>query len=144
MYKKSKTLKIIRQALEGGAQIGPALTRAGVRSYTTLERWRNRPIVDRYIMACLNRCDKRRVSAVEDALFKKLIEGNAAPAEYIFFLTNRASDKWKDRRAMPSLIANASATSEAIVDPTTARRRISRNMRIIQDLGLGSEPAGQG
>jgi hypothetical protein len=145
MFKKSKTLKIIRQQLEAGSQLGVALKTAGVRSYYTLNRWRqHKPRIDRYITECILRCDNRRVVAVEDALFKKLIDRKASPAEYIFFLTNRAADKWKDRRAMPSLIASASATSEATIDPTTARKRIARNMRIIQELGLGSEQAGQG
>ena len=99
MYKKSEKLKLIRRELEAGNNLAVAIRRAGMRSYTTIEKWRKkRPLIDRYLSACIDRKDTRRINTVEDALFKSAIEGNTTAQ--IFFLTNRAPDKWKDRRAV--------------------------------------------
>ena len=98
MFKKSLTLRKIRQGLEDAQCLGVALRNAGLKSYTTIERWRKRPMIDRYIEACINKSGTRRINAVEDALFKSAVGGNTTAM--IFFLTNRYSERWQDRRNM--------------------------------------------
>lgn len=44
--------------------------------------------------------DEQRVDAIESRFTTRLIEGKAHPIEYIFYLTNRAPDRWKDKRAL--------------------------------------------
>ena len=92
MYKKSEKLKSIRQSLESGTLLGVAIRNAGLKSAYTLGLWRKRPLIDRYIKTCQEKCEVRRVKAVEDALFKSAIEGNTTAM--IFFLTNRSIGEW--------------------------------------------------
>jgi hypothetical protein len=98
MYKKSKVLRIIRKEMEQGAALGTAQVRAGLRSPATLDRWRNRPLIEKYVTACINRKDSVRIKMVEDSLLKAAIDGNTTAI--IFFLTNRAPDVWADKRAV--------------------------------------------
>ncbi len=78
MFKKSEKLKLIRQGLESGKLLGPSIRDAGMLSYTTIERWRKeRPLINRYFTACINKMEGRRNDAVVDSLFKQAaIEGN--------------------------------------------------------------------
>lgn len=39
--------------------------------------------------------EEKRVDAVEKAFLKKLLSGEASAACYVFYLCNRASDRWK-------------------------------------------------
>lgn len=101
MLKKSKILHDIRQHLTNGCLLSVAIDKAGVKSRQTIQNWRVKsPRIDRYIIACMNRSDDKRVSAVEDKAFQRLIAGEANAAEYIFYLTNRRPERWKDRRAV--------------------------------------------
>ena len=94
MHKKSQVLRIIRRELENGNLLIPAIIRSGLKSDQTLRNWREkRPRIDRYISACLNKSDRKRIAMVEDAQFKAAINGSTKAQE--FFLTNRASDRWK-------------------------------------------------
>jgi hypothetical protein len=47
---------------------------------------------------CVEVSDERRLSIVEDSLLKACQEGNVTAM--IFFLTNRASKRWADKRAV--------------------------------------------
>jgi len=95
MLKKSKILHGIRLSLEEGSLLTVAWRKAGLNSSATLHRWRKEsPRIDRYIKACQEKSNDRRVAAVEDAYFKKLIDGKGSAADYIFWLTNRCPDRW--------------------------------------------------
>ena len=76
MFKKSKVMRDIRKGLEDAQCLGVAIRNSGLKSYTTIERWRKRPLIDRYFNACINKSDKRRNDAVVDSLFKQAINGN--------------------------------------------------------------------
>ena len=95
MLKKSKVLHDIRLNLEQGSLLTVAWRKAGLKSSYTLHSWRKKnPRIDRFIKACQEHSNDKRVSAVEDALFKKLIDGKGSAADYIFWLTNRCPDRW--------------------------------------------------
>lgn len=92
MYKKSKKLKIIREIIEKGSGVYNACKTAGI-SPVTLWMWRKKDNrVERYITALMD----HRISLVEDALYKGAITGNTVAQ--IFFLKNRAGDKWADKQ----------------------------------------------
>lgn len=101
MLKKSKVLREIRKYLEEGNLLTIAWQKAGIKSPWTLHSWRKKySRIDNYIVACLTRSDDKRVSAVEDKFYQRLLAGEASEAGYIFFLTNRIPERWKDRRAV--------------------------------------------
>lgn len=96
MYKKLEKLKLIRRSLEAGNLLGIALRSCGIRSYYTLDLWRQKNTrIDKYITACLAKQNDKRIDAVEDAHFKKMIDGSGSAADYIFYLCNRRPKKWK-------------------------------------------------
>lgn len=99
MHIKSKVLKALRAEMENGTQLLVAERRAGLRSTQTLHKWRKTwPRIDRYVQACFERCERKRTGIVEDALLKAASEGNTTAM--IFWLTNRAPDRWADKRAV--------------------------------------------
>ena len=96
MYKKSKVLKIIRKEMERGTALDLAINRAGINNRATVHYWRkNRPLIDRYILKCILNNRDIRDDSVEDAWFKKLIEGRGSAADYEFYLCNRRPNRWK-------------------------------------------------
>ena len=96
MFKKSEKLKLIRKSLEDAQCLGVAIRNAGMKSYTTIDRWRKeRPLIDRYLTACSAKSENRRVDAVIDSLFKTALSGNVAAI--CFYLKNKAG--WKDDNA---------------------------------------------
>ncbi len=97
MYKKSRVLKELRRALLEGAQLKIACVRAGLKNEGTLFVWRKRKMIDGYVSECMRRGNEKRTDAVEDGLFKSLIESRASAAAYEFYLTNRRPEKWKKR-----------------------------------------------
>lgn len=103
MYKKSEKLRLIRQGLESGKLLGQSIRDAGMKSYTTIDRWRSRPIIDRYFKACISKMDNRRNDAVVDSLFKQAVNGNVgAIAIYLKFKMG-----WKDTPTFVNEIHNA-------------------------------------
>lgn len=103
MFKKSEKLKLIREGLESGKLLGPSIRDAGMRSYTTIERWRKeRPLIDRYFNVCLNKMEGRRNDAVVDSLFKQAIAGN--PTCIIVWLKFKMG--WKDTPLVESNVHN--------------------------------------
>ncbi len=98
MYKKSKILKAVRNELQSGNQLMVAQRKAGLKSPDTLHRWRSRPLINRYILRCIELSEDYRVAAVEDAQFKSAINGNTKAQE--MFLLNRASDRWKKDKSI--------------------------------------------
>lgn len=69
------------------------------RSAATVWRWRRvDEEFDQAVRDAQQLSDAIRVAAVEDTLFKRIMEETASPAEVIFFLKNRAPDRWKDKQ----------------------------------------------
>lgn len=127
MYKKSQKLHLIRKELENGTLLTIAQQKAGLRSSDTLFKWRKKyPRIDRFITACQSICEEKRITKVEDALYKraigysykettiersslnpkvkirKIVIKEVAPdtTAQIFFLMNKAPDNWADKRAL--------------------------------------------
>ena len=92
MFKKSEKLRLIREGLEAGKLLGQSIRDAGMKSYTTIDRWRKRPMIDRYFIASMNRMESRRNNAVIDSLFKQAISGN--PTCIAIYLKFKMG--WKD------------------------------------------------
>ena len=100
-FKKSVVLKAIRKNLESGSLLSVAIKKSGVKSRQTIENWRNQKrMIDGYILECVRRSNSERVEIIEDAHFEKMKAQNGSPTDYIFYLTNMAPDRWKDRRAV--------------------------------------------
>ena len=65
--------------------------------------WRMRqadPEFDAEITRIHKANDPLRLEAVEDSLFCRIVEGKAAASETLFWLMNRAPDRWQDKRYM--------------------------------------------
>ena len=60
--------------------------------YTTLYAWGQK---DDRLRAKIESIIDSRVLVVEDKLYSRLIKGEASPVEYIFYLCNRAPQRWK-------------------------------------------------
>lgn len=88
---KKGVIEAILESLRNGAYIVNACNAAGI-ARGTLHKWRKEnEILDKII----EEAKRGRIEIVEDALFKQAISGNITAQ--IFFLKNRAADKWKDR-----------------------------------------------
>jgi transposase-like protein len=89
-----KKLRAILKSFKQGASIQAACKAAAIDT-STLWKWRKAN--ERLDELIRNTIDSR-IQVVEDALFKKALEGNTTAM--IFFLTNRAPERWADRRAL--------------------------------------------
>lgn len=98
MRKKSIVLKEVRALCEKGLFLKQALKElpSGRISYSAIKKWRVRPMIDRYFKAIMDRSEGVQVQAVENAFLKRLLGGKASPIDYIFYLCNRAGDRWKN------------------------------------------------
>lgn len=82
-------------------------------SRTTWRTWEvKKPRLENLRLAAEGLCDTKRNRAVEDAFYKTLLTGKAHPISYIFYLTNRESARWKDKRA----VANTSFVNKVDVN----------------------------
>lgn len=105
MRKTKKTitrLKTIFRSLRGGASIVEACRGVGI-DYTTLYLWEQK---DARLKEKIESIINSRVLVVEDKLYSRLIKGEAAPAEYIFYLCNRAPDRWQRHALVNNTIIN--------------------------------------
>lgn len=92
---KRRKIRAVLLSLKKGSSIFEACQSANV-STVSFWRWRKQyPRLERLTLAIM----ESRIAAVEDALFKNATEKGNVLAQ-IFFLTNRASDIWKDRRVL--------------------------------------------
>lgn len=94
MKKGKKTisrLKSIFRSLQSGSSIVDACRAVGI-DYTTLYAWE---LKDERLKEKIESIIDSRVLIVEDKLYSRLIKGEASPVEYIFYLCNRAPDRWK-------------------------------------------------
>lgn len=98
MFIRREIIKKIRKHLEEGNLIGVSRKMSGIRSEQTLEAWKDKSNFNRLgrlIEAARQRGQDVRDDAVEDAQYKRLIEGKASGFEYQFYLTNRRTARWK-------------------------------------------------
>jgi hypothetical protein len=66
---------------------------------STIWRWRQEDeAFDAAVLTARASADAIRVGMVEDSLFRRIVLGEAAAAEVIFWLKNRAPDRWRDRQ----------------------------------------------
>ena len=65
--------------------------------------------------------DSSRVKIVEDTLFKRLATGKASPTEMVFYLMNRAPDRWKDKRNVEHTTKDGEPLAIKIYLPDNAR-----------------------
>jgi transposase-like protein len=92
--KRFKKLRAIFKSLMAGVSIAQACKAANIDA-STLWRWRKiNTRVDNMVSSII----ESRIQMVEDAQFKTAIEGN--PTAQIFYLCNRAPDRWKRHDAL--------------------------------------------
>lgn len=94
MYKKQswRVIKAILKSLKAGASVNAACQAAKV-SVPTLWAWRK---ANKRLDVLVKTIYDSRIAIVEDALYKLALEGN--PTAQIFFLKNRAVDRWRDKQ----------------------------------------------
>lgn len=95
-----KARALIESLLEG-ASITKACEVVGL-DRGTFYRWRHKSPI--FNTAVIN-AKASRIEKVEDALYKSALAGNVTAQ--IFFLTNRASSDWADKRALVNNTFNA-------------------------------------
>lgn len=86
---KKRQKEAFLKSLESGVTIKDAAEAAGV-SRVTAWRWRKSKTFKKKVLAIID----SRTQTVEDALFATALKGNVTAQ--IFWLKNRASDRWKD------------------------------------------------
>lgn len=89
--KKKRQKEAFLESLTRGTSIVKACQAAGI-SVVTIWRWRKESKdFDKEVLAVLD----SRTQTVEDALYSNAVKGNVVAQ--IFWLKNRASDRWKDK-----------------------------------------------
>ena len=89
--KNKERTETFLESLRRGVSVLKASKTAGI-DYSTIWRWRKKyKIFDSQVLAILD----SRTQIVEDALFMNAASGNITAQ--IFWLKNRASDRWSDR-----------------------------------------------
>lgn len=93
--KKKKILELLEVATESLVSAAAAVK----VDPATVWRWRQSDRdFDKAYLEAQEASDRGRVKIVEDTLFKRLATGKASPTEMVFYLMNRAPDRWKDKR----------------------------------------------
>jgi hypothetical protein len=92
--KSISVLKNIFRSLERGSSRNQACRAVNIE-YKTLWQWMNK---DSRLKAKIEdlSSDKRRLAVVEDVCYHRLLTESASPVEYIFYLKNRAPDRWNN------------------------------------------------
>lgn len=68
------------------------------RAPNTIWGWRQRDKeFDKQCATAMSSANSARVQIVEDSLFKRIITDRVNPAETIFWLKNRAPERWRDK-----------------------------------------------
>ena len=92
--KKKRQKEVFLESLQNGTSIVKACQAADI-AVVTAWRWRkNSKAFDDKVLAAF----ESRTQVAEDALYKNVIKGNVVAQ--IFWLKNRAQDRWKDRQAV--------------------------------------------
>lgn len=88
---RQKRQKVFLKSLEGGVSVLKASKAANI-DYKTIWRWRKDD--EEFNIEIMSILDSR-IMIVEDALFLNAAKGNLGAQ--VFYLKNRARDRWKDR-----------------------------------------------
>ena len=88
---KEQRKEAFLESLEGGVSISDACKAANI-SRNTIWEWRKK---SKRFDKKVNSIIDSRTQSVEDALFSSAVKGNVAAQ--IFWLKNRAKDRWKDK-----------------------------------------------
>jgi hypothetical protein len=92
--KKKRQKEVFLKSLLNGTSIVKACQAADI-GVATAWRWRkNSKAFDDKVLAVF----ESRTQVAEDALYKNVLKGNVVAQ--IFWLKNRAQDRWKDRQAI--------------------------------------------
>ncbi len=82
--------------MESGIRYTEACLEVVTAAYT-IKTWREKhPRLDRYFKKLMHRRDDNILRKIETSLEGRLIDGKASAAELIFYLCNRASQRWKN------------------------------------------------
>jgi transposase-like protein len=92
---KKKALELLRDPLNTVTEIAEELD---LTSWTLFDWRRNDEEFDKEWSDIRAVVDDVRTDIVEGNMFKRATKGNANPAESIFWLKNRASQRWKDKQ----------------------------------------------
>lgn len=98
MYNRTETIRNLRKNLESGMLIGVATRASGIKSPETLWAWKKKSNcgrLGRLVENARSRGQGNRDDQVEDAQFKRLVDGKASGSEYEFYLSNRRAERWK-------------------------------------------------
>lgn len=120
-------ITLARAAKKAGREVAPG--RYANLGRATIARWRNRDEkFDQKVRAAKQRQRHLRVQAVEEAVFKQIIEGNAAASLAIFYLINRAPEEWKDKSEVHQLLGES---GEGVDELDVERERLAEAHRIL-------------
>ena len=97
MYKKAEINRIVAKELRAGNKLAVALSKTELKTKSTYYVWMAKnPRLKKWVKALESLCDDKRTTMVEDAFFKRLIGEKATVADYAFYLSNRAPDRWQN------------------------------------------------
>ena len=128
---KKQIIQTVLESLKRGSGIQNACKNANIDP-ATFWRWRRKnKSLDRKVWDIID----SRTQMVEDALWRKALEGDVTAQ--IFILTNRAHDRWQDRRALVKNIINnkvgANAGNNGKPDKEFQERMLKRLGDILQE-----------
>ena len=107
--RKKKAIESILESLSNGSSIVKACDKA-VIDVSTFWHWRKKSkCLEEKVEAII----ESRIQVVEDSLYKEAVKGNATLI--MFFLQNRAGDKWQDKRHFEG---NVSGKVTLVIDNT--------------------------
>jgi len=89
---RQKVSDTILASLAGGSTTREACDASNV-SYVTWYRW---CLQDDKLQELYDEIRDSRVNQVEDKMYLRLVNGEASSQEYVFYLKNRQSRRWKD------------------------------------------------
>ncbi len=92
MKKDKKRIEVILGSLRAGSSVVKACKSTDI-THETFYQWYKK---DKRFASKVDAIRDSRVLIVEEVFYQKLVEGKAAPVEYIFYLKNRAPERWKD------------------------------------------------
>lgn len=94
--KKAKQAAVLTLYAEGKLTLEGAALKAARVSVSTLWRWRKADAeFDAQVTAARKDVESLQVHLVEDSWVQRLMRGKCTPTEMIFYLINRAPDRWR-------------------------------------------------
>jgi len=113
--------KFLQEYSRGTVSMTHAARLAGV-DHSTIWRWRQAdPEFDTQVLAVQEEVDVIRADMVEESMFKQIIDGKATSVDRIFWLTNRAPGRWKNRQRIEHTDGEGNPLSIRIYLPENGR-----------------------